>query len=86
MNLQVQHGNPIPFGEGLTYGTAIGVSAVAATKMNHALSVAYNHAQIDMDEDPHLRSVGLTGSARALLMGTRAFGGRCTPAWWYPGL
>ena len=81
LNAQVQHGNPIPFGDGVDYGTALGLSAIMTTQNNFTLGVAYNHARIDIDDNPTLRSVGLTGDASALLVGTRAFGDR-----WYAGL
>jgi predicted porin len=81
LNLQLQHGNPIPFGEGAEYGTAVGASAVMTTRGNYTLGLAYNYASIDLDRNPSLRSIGLTGPARAILVGTRAFGER-----WYAGL
>ena len=81
LNAQVQHGNPIPFGDGADYGTTYGLSAVTTTRHNFTLGLAYNHAQIDLDENPSLRRVGLAGDAQALLVGTRGFGDR-----WYAGL
>ncbi len=81
LNVQVQHGNPIPFGDGVDYGTAVGLSAIMTTQNNFTLGLAYNEAHIDIDNNPSLRSVGLTGDASALLVGTRAFGDR-----WYVGL
>lgn len=81
LNAQVQHGNSIPFGGGADYGTALGLSAVMTTQRNFTLGLAYNHAQIDLDDNPSLRRVGLSGDARAALVGTRAFGDR-----WYAGL
>lgn len=81
LNLQVQHGNDIPFGNGATYGTAVGVSAVMTTQKDFTLGIAYNHAAIDLDKNPSLRRIGLTGDARAATVGARAFGDR-----WYAGL
>jgi hypothetical protein len=81
LNAQVQHGNPIPFGDGADYGTAYGLSAVMTTRHNFTLGLAYNDAQIDLDENPSLRRVGLAGDAQALLVGTRGFGDH-----WYAGL
>jgi len=80
LNLQVQHGNSIPFGNGADYGTAVGASAVMATESNFSVGLGYNYASIDLDKNPSLRGIGLTGSARAMLLGTRAFGER-----WYAG-
>lgn len=81
LNAQLQHGNPIPFGDGADYGTAYGLSAVMTTHNNFTLGLAYNDAQIDLDENPSLRRVGLAGDARALLVGTRGFGDG-----WYAGI
>ena len=79
--VQVQHGNPVPFGQGAEYGTAVGVSAVMSTHNNLTVGVAYNHANIDLDTNPSLRDIGISGDARAALVGTRAYGDR-----WYAGL
>jgi outer membrane protein N len=81
LNLQLQHGNPVPFGGDTHYGTAVGVSSIIVTEKNLTIGVAFNHAVIDLDENPSLRTVGLTGSSRALLVGARAFGER-----WYAGV
>ncbi len=81
LNFQVQQGNSIPFGGGADYGTAFGASVMMTTDNNFTLGVAYNHADIDLGNNPSLRDIGITGSARALLLGTRAFGDR-----WYTGL
>ena len=81
LNAQVQRGNSIPFGNGVDYGTAYGLSAILATQNNYTLGLAYNHAQIDIVDNPSLRKVGLSGNARAGLVGIRSFGDR-----WYAGL
>lgn len=80
-NVQVQQGNPIPYGGGAEYGTAFGVSALMTTQNNFTVGVAYNYADIDLNTYPSLRDIGISGSARALLLGARAFGER-----WYAGL
>lgn len=80
LNLQVQQGNPIPFGGEAEYGTSVGLSSVMVTERNFALGVAYNHADIDLNTNPSLRDIGITGSAQALLIGARSFGER-----WYAG-
>lgn len=80
LNAQVQRGNAIPFGNGVDYGTAFGLSAILATQNNSTLGLAYNYAQIDIDESPSLRKVGLSGNAQAGLVGIRSFGDR-----WYAG-
>jgi predicted porin len=76
LNLQLQHGNSIPFGSGADYGTAVGLSAVMTTESNFSVGLGYNYASINLKKDPSLRAIGLTGSARAMLLGTRAFGER----------
>jgi predicted porin len=81
LNLQVQQGNPIPFGGGAKYGTAVGVSSVMTTRKNLAIGVAYNHADIDLNINQSLREIGISGSAQALIVGARAFGER-----WYAGM
>ena len=78
LNLQLQHGNSIPFGNGAEYGTAVGLSAVMSTESNFSAGVGYNYASIDLKKDPSLRDIGLTGSARAMLLGAQSFGER-----WY---
>ncbi len=81
LNAQVQHGNAIPFGGDAHYGTAIGISSVVTTESDFTLGVAYNHSEVDLDDNPSLRDVGLSGDARSLLIGTRAVGER-----WYAGI
>ena len=81
LNLQLQQGNSIPFGNGADYGNAVTASAVMATRSNVSVGLAYNYASIDLDKNPSLRSNGITGSAQAALVGMRAFGER-----WYAGL
>ena len=81
LNIQLQQGNSIPFGDGADYGTAITASAVIATRSNLSIGLAYNYADIDLKENPSLKNIGITGSARAALGGIRVFGDR-----WYAGL
>jgi hypothetical protein len=80
LNIQVQHGNTIPFSNNVDYGTAIGVSAIMTTQRNFTVGAAYNHANIDLDANPSLRRLGLSGDAKAAVIGTRAFGDK-----WYAG-
>ncbi len=80
LNAQIQHGNSIPFGNGVDYGIAYGLSAILATQNNYTLGLAYNHAQIDIADNPSLRRIGLSGNANAGLVGIRSFGDR-----WYAG-
>jgi len=80
LNLQVQKGNPVPFGDGAQYGSAFGASAVLTTQKDFTIGIAYNHAAIDLEHNPSLRSIGISGDARAAIIGTRGFGDR-----WYAG-
>lgn len=81
LNIQLQQGNSIPFGNGADYDTAITASAIMATQTNLSIGLAYNYAGIDIKENSSLKNIGISGSARALLGGVRAFGDR-----WYAGL
>jgi predicted porin len=81
LNVQIQHGNDIPYGNGAQYGTAIGLSSIVTTHNNFTVGLAYNYANVDLDDDPVLRSIGLNGSSQALLVGTRKYGER-----WYGGM
>lgn len=80
VNFQVQYGNDIPFGDGAKYGGAYGLSAILETRTNLKIGLAYNHAQVDLEENPGLRNIGLNGNANAALFGIRSFGDR-----WYAG-
>lgn len=81
LNVQIQYGNPIPFGDGAKYDGAAGISAVMTTHKEFTVGIAYNHALIDLRSNPSLLGKGISGDARALLVGTRGFGER-----WYAGL
>jgi predicted porin len=74
LNLQVQHGEPVPQVEGVDYGTAFGASAVLHTHKEFVFGVAYNQADVTDKDDPVLRAAGIDNDARAFLVGTRAFG------------
>ena len=80
LNLQVQHGEPVPQVEDADYGTAFGVSAILHAKKEYVFGLAYNQADITVEGDPALRAAGIDNDARAFLAGTRAFGER-----WYLG-
>ena len=81
LDVQIQDGNRIPFGDGASYDYAAGFSAMLATQQGFNLGIAYNHASIDLGGDPQLRQIGIYGDAQAFIIGTRAFGDR-----WYAGL
>jgi predicted porin len=80
LNLQVQHGEPVPGVEGVDYGTTFGVSAILHTHREFVLGLAYNQADITDEDDLRVSAVGIDDDARAFSAGTRAFGER-----WYLG-
>jgi len=80
LNLQVQHGEPIPLVDGEHYGTAVGLSAIHQIRPDLALGIAYNIAEINDLDNPAIRDAGLDGNAQAMLVGTRQFGEK-----WYLG-
>jgi outer membrane protein N len=80
LNLQVQHGEPIPLVDGEHYGTALGLSTVYQFKSDLALGIAYNLAQINNLDDPAIQNAGLDGDAQAILLGGRQAGEK-----WYLG-
>jgi len=80
LNLQVQHGEPIPRVDGAHYGTAVGLSAIHQVRPNLGIGIAYNIAQINDLDDPDIRNAGLDGDAQAILVGVRQFGDK-----WYLG-
>jgi len=80
LNLQVQHGEPIPLVDGEHYGTAVGLSAIHQIRPDFALGIAYNIAEINDLDNPAIRDAGLDGNAQAILVGTRQFGEK-----WYLG-
>ena len=82
LNVQLQHGQEIPFallddansdGSGFNYGYAIGLSALLETRDNFNLGVAYNHAQVSKEDLPELKSVGIDGDDKSLLLGAKWF-------------
>lgn len=80
LNLQLQHGEPIPHVDGRDYGTAFGASAILQLLNDYTLGIAYNRAKVPNPADPRLRAAGIDGDAQALLFGSRWYGER-----WYLG-
>ena len=80
LNMQFQHGEPIPDVEGVDYGTAFGVSAVLQLLNDYTVGLAYNRAEIKDRSDPNVREAGINGNAEAFLIGTRWYDER-----WYLG-
>ena len=80
LNLQIQHGQPIPKVQDKNYKTTIGLSSVLETDYGLAFGLAYNHANIDSADLPSLSVNGIDGDAAALVLGTRWYGND-----WYIG-
>ncbi len=73
INLQVQHGNPIPQVEDRNYGTAIGLSAQIMTTSDFSAGIAYNFADIPNNQDPVFRAAGIDGDNHAFVFGVKWF-------------
>jgi outer membrane protein N len=81
LNVQLQHGQEIPSVlaaensdvSGFNYGYAFGLSALLQTRDNLNLGIAYNRAQVSEEDLPELRSVGIDGDSKALLLGAKWF-------------
>jgi predicted porin len=70
LNMQYQHGQPIPLVEGADFGNQFGASARLETEAGWGLGVAYNQSQIDDLKSPQVVSAGLDGDDRALALST----------------
>lgn len=81
LNVQVQHGEPVPKLDGVDYGTAFGLSAILQLLNDYTVGIAYNRAKLRDFDDPRVRAAGIDGDAHALLLGTRWYGER-----WYVGI
>lgn len=73
VNVQLQHGRPIPHIDDKNYGTAIGLSAKFATTTDFSAGLAYNFASISNNQDPEFRAAGIDGDDHALLFGVKWF-------------
>jgi len=73
LNIQLQHGEPIPRVPDASYGTTIGLSVVGASRKDFSVGLAYNHAIISDSEIPSLNSFGIDGDAQAGVLGVRWF-------------
>ena len=74
LNMQIQHGRPIPRVDGINYKTTIGLSSVLETDEGIAVGLAYNHANIDEADLPALSAFGIDGDATAAIAGVRVYG------------
>lgn len=73
LNIQLQHGEPIPRVPDASYGTTIGLSVVGVSRKDFSVGLAYNHAIISDSEIPSLNSFGIDGDAQAGVLGVRWF-------------
>jgi len=73
LNIQVQHGEPIPKVPDASYATTIGLSAMLVTRKDLSFGLAYNHANIASGEIPSLKPYGIDGDAQAAIAGVRWF-------------
>ena len=74
INLQYQHGEPVPAIDNINYGKAFGISAVLNTKDDYTLGIAYNYAEIPDASNPAVLQAGIDGDVHALVIGTRWYG------------
>lgn len=74
LNLQYQHGNPIPRVENRNYGNAYGASAWLESKQDQGIGIAWQRAEIDELEDPIIRDAGISGDAEAFALAFRKYG------------
>jgi predicted porin len=73
LNIQLQHGEPIPRVPDANYGTTMGVSVVGASRKDFAVGLAYNRATISDSDLPSLNLFGIDGDAQAGVLGVRWF-------------
>jgi predicted porin len=73
LNIQLQHGEPIPEVPDANYATTIGLSALLVTKNDVSFGLAYNHAHISNSDLQTLKSSGIDGDAQAAIAGMRWF-------------
>jgi len=76
LNVQMQDGEDIPHIEGANYSHSIGVSALLESKSERVLGIAYNQAFVEEEDASALKTQGVDGDAKALVLGTRRFGDR----------
>lgn len=69
LNLQVQHGEPIPDIENAYYGTAYGISAILNAKNGYTFGIANNNANVHDKSNPGISNTGIDGNAEALILG-----------------
>jgi len=73
VNLQIQHGEPIPRVDGAHYGTAVGVSGIVNLINDISVGVAVNHADVINQKDENIINAGIDGNDQAIVLGIRWF-------------
>lgn len=74
VNMQIQHGEPIPGISDAYYGMAYGLSTIIEAWNNLSFGIAYNQANISSDLNMSRTDLnGLSGDMRALIVGARWF-------------
>ncbi len=73
LNIQLQHGEPIPHIPGANYGTTFGLSALLVSQKDLSIGLAYNHAHIANSDLLALKPYGIDGDAKAAIVGVRGF-------------
>lgn len=73
VNLQVQHGEPVPGIENGHYGLGYGLSSIVEVRENFNLGFAWNHAEIDLDTIIPTQRNGISGNMNVMLLGARWF-------------
>jgi len=81
LNVQYQHGQPIPKVEGKNYGKAYGASAWLESQGDSGIGVAWQKSKIDYENDPVISAAGIDGDAQAFALAFRKYGER-----WYAAL
>ena len=73
VNLQIQHGEPIPQVDGENYGTAVGMSAIVNFTNDISVGLAVNHADVINQKEENIINAGLQGNEQATVLGVRWF-------------
>jgi len=76
VNLQYQHGEPIPKVQGASYGSAYSVSAWLETESALGLGFAWHEANINEFNRPEFEQAGISGDASAWAVAFKSYGDR----------
>jgi outer membrane protein N len=76
LNLQYQHGEPIPHVKGEHYGNIWSASAWLEGNNELGIGVAYHRAKVDEIFSPALKEAGIDGDANAAALAIKTYGDR----------